>query len=501
MTNAINPAVIRWFAGRGISESTIEQLTIYSGQRRRNGDESVVEPDPLGNVIVFPYFDGGKVVAEKYREAGKRFSQRPNPYKTFFNAGVLASTALTNGDAALVICEGEMDCAAMVESGYDYAVSVPDGAPPGRDAKGRLIKIPEDAADVDPDQDDKFAYIFNNWDALAKIKRIVIATDNDDPGRRLAAEIVRRLGRVRCSFVVWPDGCKDMNDVLMQRGPADVVRLIQAAKPYPVSGVYRFSELPNEPDLQAVSTGWNALDRYIKAFFPALLVVTGKAGHGKSSWTQQLVANLAMNYGWNIAIASFEMRIKPFVSDALGAAFAGKAKRYWDGSDHRGVQMFLEERFSFIAPEPDSEREPDISWLIEKAEVSVIRHGARVLLIDPWNEIEHARMKSESISEYSNRAVKALKDFGRRFDVFVIIVAHPTKSGAAKEPNDITLYDISDSAAFQNKADLGVVIGRLGDPAIDNTTGVFVRKVRYQPETGELGTVELTFDRESRLFM
>jgi twinkle protein len=95
----------------------------------------------------------------------------------------------------------------------------------------------------------------------------------------------------------------------------------------------------------------------------------------------------------------------------------------------------------------------------------------------------------------------ALKNFARRFDVLVIIVAHPTKSGAAKDPQDMTLYDISDSAAFQNKADFGVVVSRLGDVASENLTGISVRKVRYQPETGRLGSVDMSFDLRSKLFM
>ena len=93
------------------------------------------------------------------------------------------------------------------------------------------------------------------------------------------------------------------------------------------------------------------------------------------------------------------------------------------------------------------------------------------------------------------------KTFGRKFDVLVIVVAHPTKSGAAKEASDLSLYDISDSAAFQNKADIGIVVARLGDPATDTTTGIFVRKIRYQPLAGELGNVEFTFDKRARLFL
>lgn len=497
----IGPAIIEWMATRGISADTAIRMGVYSGRTVETGDGRRVEQDLRGNLIVFPYVEGGATVAEKYRTADKRFFQKPGGRKTFFNADILDDPQLSHGGAALVICEGEMDCLACLEAGYPYAVSVPDGAPPARDANGKLIAVPEDASDIDPDNDKKFAYVANNWARLAKIKRLVIATDNDEPGRRLAAELVRRLGRVRCYFVTFPAGCKDANDVLVKYGHAELSRVLHEAKPYPVSGVYLFSDLPQEPDLVPVSTGWERLDRYLKLYHPAFMVVTGRAGHGKTAWTQQLVAQLAARQGWVTAIASFEMRIKPFVADALGASYLGKARREWTEPDKSAAEAFINNQFCFLAPEPDCERVHDVDWLIEKAEAAVIRHGARVLLVDPWNEIEHARRAGESTTEYTNRALMALKAFGRRFDVLVIIVAHPTKSGASKEAEDLTLYDVSDSAAFQNKADLGVVIARLGDPTTDTTTGVFVKKIRYQPMAGELGSVELIFDKASRLFL
>jgi hypothetical protein len=72
--------------------------------------------------------------------------------------------------------------------------------------------------------------------------------------------------------------------------------------------------------------------------------------------------------------------------------------------------------------------------------------------------------------------LRDLKDFGRKFDLLIIIVADPIKAAITKNPEELTLYDVSDSAAFQNKSDLGVVIARLGDVTIDKLTGVFVRK-------------------------
>ncbi|MFA4974578.1 MAG: DnaB-like helicase C-terminal domain-containing protein, partial [bacterium] len=384
---------------------------------------------------------------------------------------------------------------------YAYAVSVPDGAPPARDGFGNLIDVPEGVDDIDPANDEKYRYIANNWDRLKKIKRIVIATDADEPGRRLAAELVRRLGRVRCSFVSYPEGCKDLNEVLIGYGAAEVNRIIGSALPYPVSGVYAYHDLPQEPELCPKTTGWDKLDEYLMLYHPALMVVTGFAGQGKTSWTQQLVSNLARIHGWTTAIASFEMRIKPYVTNAIGTAMLGIASKRWGDGDQATVDEFLDRNFCFIAPEPDCERVHDVSWLLEKAEVAVIRHGARVLLIDPWNEIEHSRDARESTTEYVNRALREIKDFGRRFDVLVIIVAHPTKGATSKSPEEVTLYDIADSAAFQNKADLGVVVARLGDPAVDIETGIFVKKVRYQPSTGKIGSIELVFDRETGMFM
>jgi twinkle protein len=497
----LSQKALTFFEDRGISAENAVRMGIYSARRVTTGGESRVERNDSGEIIAFPFFEHGEVVAEKYRGPGKRFSQRPKPRQTFYNSDVLNDPALYYGGTALVITEGEMDCLSVIEAGHPFVVSVSDGAPPARDAEGNLIEVPENATDIDPERDDKFKFIANNWDRLKSIKRIIIAADADEPGRRLAAELVRRLGRVRCYFVAYPPGCKDFNDVLVHLGTAAVIMVIGAAKPYPVSGVYLFSDLPEEPEFAALTTGWGRLDEFLKVYSPALMVVTGLASHGKSTWTTQLVAQLAAKHSWVIAVASFEMRLKPFVTDKLATVFLDEQPRAsWSFADHCAAAEWLDQHFCFIAPEPDCGALHDIGWLLEKAEAAIIRHGAKVLLIDPWNEVEHARRRDETLTDYTNRALRELKDFGRRFDVLIIVVAHPAKSAVNKAPEELTLYDVSDSAAFQNKADLGVVIARLGDLAMDRLTGVFVRKVRYQPQVGNIGAIELTFDPGCGLF-
>src|SRR6266436_293342 len=207
MEHAISLNHVTWFQGRGISEKTLEAIGIYSGRHHQSGDSFTVEPDPEGKVLVFPYLNHGVEVNAKYRGTGKRFYQKPNGTKTFWNSDVLDDPCLKDGSVSLVITEGEMDALSVLEAGIPYVVSVPDGAPPdvvpSASARGFGGTCQLDI-DVEPEHDTKYGYIYNNWQRLLPIRRIIIATDSDAPGRRLAEEMVRRLGRVRCQFVSYP---------------------------------------------------------------------------------------------------------------------------------------------------------------------------------------------------------------------------------------------------------------------------------------------------------
>lgn len=484
---AINPQVLRWFEReRKIDPELVIRFEIYSGSRTGIGAEVV--PDPEGRVICFPTYRDGQVIAEKYRAEGKTFWQKPGGIKTFYNDQILDDPLLQKGQEALIITEGEVDLLSAVQSGFVFTVSVPDGAPPANYQSRQ-----------DDEHDQKFSYIVTNWDRLKPIKKIILAVDNDAPGKILAEELVRRLGRVRCYWVSYPDGCKDLNDVLRAHGEDGVREVLTQAKPYPVNGLYRLSDYPAEPALVPLTTGWSRLDEYLMVFYPAFMVVTGFAGSGKSTWTNQLVAQLAARHQWRAAIASFEMRLEPWVTDTLRAVFLDKPRSEWTEDDIKSSNEWIEDNFVFITPAGDEEASPDISWLIERAAAAVIRHGIRVLVIDPWNEIEHSRERHENLTEYTGRAIRALKKFGTDFDCLVIVVAHPTKSAASKPPAEVSLYDISDTAHFANKADLGIVIAR--EPGVENyLTHALVRKVRFQPDTGKPGDVILTYDPRTRSF-
>ena len=293
----------------------------------------------------------------------------------------------------------------------------------------------------------------------------------------------------------------DANEVLLQHGAdAVLLRMITVAKPFPIKGLYRLSDFPDTPRPTTYSTGWGRLDTPAPAGLCGLMVATGlfmvvigKPGSGKSTWTLQLIAQLTQAYGWAVGIASFEVLPVPYVRDILRAHHIGCGRRHWRPEQRRAADEWIDGQFVFFHVDPRvDESEQTVEWLIERAEDAVIRHGIKVLVVDPWNEFEHARTRDETETQYTARVIKRLKKFAQSFDVLVIVVIHPTKLGGSKAAADISLYDADGSAHWANKADIGIAIER------DDTSGltrVHGRKFRFS-DLGQRGTTEFVFDSD-----
>jgi twinkle protein len=481
----LGPIGIEAFERRNISAETAARYGIYTVSRQADGS---VIPNSDGNIVVFPFLEGGIVVNEKYRGPGKEFWQRPGGRRTFWNADALDDPALEAGHQALVITEGEIDALTAIEAGFPLSVSVPDGAPPVPEGEK-----PDDLAPIDPDSEHagKFEFLWNNRDRLKRIKRFIIATDRDRPGRRLEAELVRRLSASRCQFVEFPVGCKDLNEIAMRHGNDAVAAVLNGAKPYPVRGLYRLSDYPDREALPTFGTGWWTVDSHVRLFVGEFMIVTGIPGHGKSTWVLNLLSNLAALHDWRTAVFSPEMPTVPHLRDKL---------RRIRGGSTLEADRFIDEYFRFIDTDPTGREDVDfdLDWIIDKATDAVLRDGIRVLVIDPWNEVEHARRRDESVTDYIGRGIRALKRFARLYDVAVIVVAHPTKDvgrdGKGRPP---TLYDIEGSAHWFNKCDHGIVVHRPNEFADEAV--LRVAKVRFE-ESGEKGEVRLRFDRQTSRF-
>jgi twinkle protein len=159
----------------------------------------------------------------------------------------------------------------------------------------------------------------------------------------------------------------------------------------------------------------------------------------------------------------------------------------------RASRDWLGSRFWFMLPQDDTDW--TIEYVLQTADALVSRHGINGLVIDPWNEMEHMRPEGQSETEYIGQCLKRMRQFARSRKIHLWIVAHPTKMYRNKngEYPVPTLYDISGSAHFRNKADNGIVIWRDLNDSTKRAVEIHVQKIRFR-EVGKIGGCELLFD-------
>lgn len=465
-------------ASRGLDPELLLRLGVTSSDRLR------------GECIAIPYWRGEAVVNRKYRTiAGdKVMAQDANADKCVWNVNALTDPALK--DQPLIVTEGEFDAIAAMQCGFARVVSVPDGAP---------------AKAIGDGDTSKYDYL-SEFPGRDEAPEIILAVDGDGPGENLLHDLSLRLGRLRCKWVQYPkardprargrERLKDLNEVLEDYGEKGVVETINRARWMAVPGLYRMSELAPLPEPERFKTHIAGMGDWFHVRLGDFIVITGIPGHGKSTFVNELCFNLARENGMGVAFASFEQMPQREHRRNLRTLYTGKWVKDCDFQEIADADRFIDEKFSFIVPGEDDS--PTIDWMLERAKAAVVRHFAKVIVLDPWNEMDHTRPAEISLTEYVGEAIKALKRFARNYNVALIVVAHPAKLKRDRE-NKFPLpglYDISDSANWANKADAGLVIHR------DADTGesiIRLAKARYS-DIGTVGEVRATFDTHSLRF-
>jgi twinkle protein len=285
---------------------------------------------------------------------------------------------------------------------------------------------------------------------------------------------------------------------------AEVLReCIAIAEPYPIAGLHDVLDYAEDTlalyrtgRTRGLLTGWSSVDQLMTIRPGELSVVTGIPSSGKSEFLDALMVNIAQRYGWRFALCSFE---NPPTEHIAKISEKYLSLPFWDGpswrmseSDLRRAMDWAQAYFTLLRADDDT---PTVEWILEKARAAVLRHGIRGLVVDPYNDIEHRRPANMTETEYVSQLLGAFRRFAQIYGVHVWVVAHPAKmqreNGNFPPP---TLYDISGSANWANKADLGVVVHRpdpVGDPtAVD----IYVRKVRFK-SVGKIGAVRLSYDK------
>ena len=272
-----------------------------------------------------------------------------------------------------------------------------------------------------------------------------------------------------------------------------LVEMLDGAKPYPVKGLYALDDFPDQPAYQSWPTGIDELDALFRIVPRTFTVVTGYAGQGKTSFLMWILASL-IRRGVHVTVASFETDIKPIFHRKLRAAILGAAEfTQHEATERDWADDMIRRHLAIISHSPTDDADAlSVEDVLDLGRASVIRNGTRMLLIDPWNEIDHKRRGDESETDYTGRAIRLMKRFARQNDVALWIIAHPAKpSQIQSKPRLPGLYDISGSANWANKADYGICF------QIKNrefwTTTIACTKVRMGLP-GKMGSAVIQFD-------
>ena len=374
----------------------------------------------------------------------------------------------------IVSITGNCDALSFVECGYDAVVSVPNGA------NANLTYL-----------DDFIESHFENKDC------IYIASDSDTKGVMLRDELIRRFGVEKCRIVTYGEGCKDANEHLIKFGKESLLQCIENATEPRVEGIFTVDDIDDAINAlydngfqKGVTVGHDNLDRLISFETKRLCIITGSPGSGKSEFIDELAERLNIKYEWRFAFFSPENAPLSFHFGKLAEKFTGKKfnKQTLPYGEFQQVKEHLKKNFFFISPEQDF----TLDSILQKAQVLVRRKGIKALVIDPYNRVESTLEKGQTETQAVSKFLDKLTNFAQRNDVLVILMAHPTKlpkgkDGGIEVP---TLYDISGSANFFNKADFGIVVHR---DRINNVTEIHVQKVKFR-HLGECGKADFKYN-------
>jgi len=453
--------LIDYFNERQIQAHTVKHFEVET--RERNG---------LGACMAIPFRKNNEIVNVKYRTRDKKFQQETGAEPTFFNR----DTCLIHKE--IFVTEGEIDAMTLWQEGYPNVVSVPNGAGSNLDFLG------------------------NDGQVIDNVEKWILAGDADEAGERLQQEFIRRVGADRCYRVVWPDGCKDANEVLCKLGGQALKQALSKPAPVPIEGAWEVSQLVD--DLKrlykygrptGLSTGWANLDPYYKVREGDWTMVLGIPGSGKSSFMMAMTMNMAREHDWQFAVYPPENLPPEEYLSQLTEIYTGKPLSADYGLTEKELDEaieFLDRHFIIINPAEDQR---NLRGILGIAKSLVLRRGIKGLIIDPWNELEQPTDAGMTETQFVTQALIQFRHFCRIHKVHGWIVVHPTKlrKGENGKFGVPTLYDASGSSAWYNKSDVGLVLHR---EMQSDVLEVHIQKCRKK-WCGKTGVAYLRFDRST----
>lgn len=430
---------------------------------------------------IAPYRDAtGKIIAQKIRRAGKEFAIEGNG-----KALPLFGQHLWSNGKSVVITEGEIDCLSM-------ATAMGDG-------KWPCVSLPNGAQSAD-------SAIERAYDWLNGFEKIILCFDNDAAGKAAQEACLPLLPPGKAYFMTLPDGLKDANDVLKEKGPATLSQAFWQATRWRPDGIISGADITLESLQAAVAQGYPIRLPLLNEKMSGLrkrelTLLTAGSGIGKSTLAREIAYGLHQDHGLTIGNVyleeSKEKTAQAYIAIdqdvPLGTLRADKnciTQQQWQDSYERVIQerMFFYDHFGSL----ESDR------LISK-----LRYMAVVLKVD-FIVLDHISIVISGQEGGSgderkdiDRLMTSLRSLVEETGVGIIAIVHlkQPEGKPHEEGGRVTLSQLRGSGGLKQLSDNVIALER--NQQGDNPDECEVRLLKNR-EFGDLGVADtLAYNRET----
>ena len=460
-----------YFTGRGLSDETVRRFGL------------VVE----NGYAVLPVFVDGVCRSVCRRAIDPAVEPR---YQNSRGAMQLWNSAAMERAAGkeLLVTEGIFDALSLEELGF------PAVALCGAANTGKLVqKIDE--------------YVPVAWP-----ERVILAGDADAAGQGMNEKLREQLTArgIACAVLALPDGCKDVNEALVQNRDALQAACEAAIAPQTVQEQLTLEDeflayLGRRGGAAVMSTGIAGLDKALDGGLHAGLTVLGAVSSmGKTSLMLQMADTLAAA-GRNVLFITIEMSRMELIAKSAVRGTRERARSLLDGKlpeeKVRGLISAYRQKTGGRVElwEPDAPLTP--AFLDEKVSAFCAQHESPVLFLDYLQLVAPARTGMTE-KQTADAAVAMLKQLARRYDMPVMAASSLNREAYRPGSAEPGLSAFKESGSVEYSADLLLVLKYRTDADRENKTAprhlaLTILKNRFGA-TGE--SIPLDYEPEKELF-
>lgn len=232
--------------------------------------------------------------------------------------------------------------------------------------------------------------------------------------------------------------------------------------------------MEGEPVPEKVHTPWESVNAFVDGFrYEQLVILSAQEKSGKTTFALDMLNSMKDQ---NPCCFLFEQSAREIIRQRK----------------ERGQEIP-------IGYAPKKNLDNTLAWIEERMMESMVKYGSRVFLIDNADWVHREKGYNQRTDEAVKDMLLKLKDFCKRWEVIIILIAH-----VKKVPMDVIPQpdDIKDTSAFKQIADLVLILWRKTTeekvegtktkaPRRTNETLLWVAENR---QAGKTGYAQFVFD-------